>query len=264
MELRPGQLKQSFCYPLFQDKGQSLDDLFALAREIGYAATELLGWDESLASIVEAARRQHLAVASISGHGSIDDGLNDPTQHDRIEEELKRSIEAAARYGIPGVICFSGTRRPGVSDIEGLAIAVKGIRRVTALAEQKGVNLNLEILNSRVDHPGYMADTVDWGIAFCEAANSPRCRLLFDVYHVQIMEGDVIRGLRRAAPYLGHLHTAGNPGRNELDDHQELNYRGICNALVELGYDGYIGHELIVKRQSRAEALRSSFVACTV
>ncbi len=268
-------MKQSFCLPCFRAPGQPLDELFREAKSIGYAATEI--WSpraspasapreadftggESLEEIHQAARSAGLAVASFTGHESIDDGLNDPAQWERIEGEIAASVDRAARLEIPGIIVFSGTRRPGLSDAYGLALFTKGVRRVVRHAEERGVNLNLEVLNSRVDHPRYMADTVDWAIAACEAVGSPRMRLLFDVYHVQIMEGDLLRGLRRAAPYLGHVHTAGVPGRHELDDDQEIHYRAVGRELARLGYDGYVGHELF-PRGDRMAALRSSFAA---
>ncbi|RYG48597.1 xylose isomerase [bacterium] len=254
-------LKQSFCYPCFASGDQSLGDLFREAKAIGYAATELWGWDESLEGLVAEAHSAGLEVASFSGHDSIDDGLNDPAHHERIEHELIRSIDKAAALGVPGVICFSGTRRKGVSDAEGLRHFIVGARRVTKHAEERGINLNLEVLNSRVDHPLYMADTIDWCLAACEGVGSPRMKILFDVYHVAIMEGDLIRRIRTAMPYIGHMHTAGNPGRHDLDDTQEINYRGIARALIDAGYDGYIGHELFTKRASKLEALRESFDA---
>ncbi|RYG38022.1 hypothetical protein EON81_04895 [bacterium] len=255
----PMSLKQSFCYPCFQSEGTSLADLFREAKSIGYAATELWGWDASLEELVEAAHTAGLEVASMSGHDSIDDGLNDLTQHERIEHELVRSIDKAAALGIPGVICFSGTRRKGVSDAEGLRHFIVGARRVTKYAEEKGINLNLEILNSRVDHPLYMADTVDWALAACEGVGSPRMKVLFDIYHVAIMEGDLIRRIRTAMPYIGHMHTAGNPGRHDMDDTQEINYRGIARALVDAGYQGYVGHELFTRKASKVEALRDAY-----
>ncbi|CAN5572534.1 TIM barrel protein [soil metagenome] len=267
-------MKQSFCLPCFRTPDQSLDDLFREAKAIGYAATEI--WSpgpsssvpreasaaggETLEEIHEAARSAGLVVASFTGHESIDHGLNDPEHWERIEGELIASVDRAARLGIPGVICFSGTRRPGLSDAYGLALFIQGARRVVAHAEENGVNLNLEVLNSRVDHPLYMADTVDWAIAACEGVGSPRMKLLFDVYHVQIMEGDLIRGLRRAAPYLGHVHTAGNPGRHELDDDQEIHYRALGREMDRLGYEGFVGHELFSKGDKVA-ALKSSFEA---
>ena len=256
-------MNQSFCRPCFWQPGQSLVELFDEVVRIGYSAVEL--WSpptegESLEEIHEIARSSGLVVASFTGHNSIDNGLNDPEQWDRIEHELVQSIDLAAMLEIAGIICFSGTRKPGVSDAYGLSLFIKGARRVIGHAEAKGVNLNLEVLNSRIDHPNYMADTVDWAIAACEGINSPRMKLLFDVYHVQIMEGDLIRGLRRAAPYLGHIHTAGNPGRNEMDDEQEINYRAIGRELVRLGYDGFVGHELFAKGD-KMDALKSSFEA---
>ena len=269
-------MRQSFCLPCFREPGQPLDDLFREAKAIGYAATEL--WrpepsgggsapreagaisGETLEEIADSAHAAGLAVASFTGHDSIDDGLNDPAHWERIESELILSIDRAARLGVPGVIVFAGGRRPGVSDLYGLALFVRGARRIVGHAEERGVNLNLEILNSRVDHPGYMADTVDWAIAACEAVASARLRVLFDVYHVQTMEGDLLRGLRRAAPYLGHVHTAGVPGRHELDDAQEIHYPAVARELRRLGYAGYVGHELFA-RGDRMAALRSSFAA---
>ncbi len=269
-------MKQSFCIPCFRQPGQTLTDLFREARAIGYDAAEI--WSpgpqdpasappgssapggESLEEIHEAAQSEGLVIASFTGHDSIDHGLNDPDHWERIEHELVTSIDRAAKLRIPGIICFSGTRRAGLSDAFGLARFIEGVRKVIGHAEAKGVNLNLEILNSRVDHPLYMADTVDWAIAACQGVNSSRMKLLFDVYHVQNMEGDLIRGLRRAAPFLGHVHTAGVPGRHELDDEQEINYRAIGRELDRLGYKGYVGHELFAKG-NRMEALRSAFEA---
>lgn len=254
-------LLQSFVLPCFQSSDVPVETLLTEAKSMGYAAVETWGWDETLDELAATAERVGLKLVSVTGHESIDDGLNDPRQHDRIEEELRRSIDKASELGIPGVICFSGTRRPGLSDLEGLRHFAKGARRITPYAEEKGVNLNLEILNSRVDHPRYMADTVDWALAAVEMVGSPRLKVLFDVYHVQIMEGDIIRNLRKCMPHIGHVHTAGNPGRNELDDTQELNYKGISNTLREGAYAGYVGHEFF-PRGERMAALRQAFEAC--
>jgi hydroxypyruvate isomerase len=256
-------MKQSFCLPCFRQPEHPLDNLFEIASSIGYSAVEL--WSpptsgESIEEIYEKARSAGLVISSFTGHDSIDNGLNDPEHWRRIEHELIQSIDLAAKLNVPGIICFSGTRRPGLSDAYGISLFIKCARKIVRHAEEMGVNLNLEVLNSRVDHPMYMADTVDWAIAACEGVGSPRMKLLFDVYHVQIMEGDLIRSLRRAAPYLGHVHTAGNPGRNEMDDDQEINYRAIGRELVRLGYDGYVGHELFAKGD-RIAALRSSYLA---
>ena len=177
------------------------------------------------------------------GHASLPDGCNNPANHVRIEAELRDSIALAAQHGVPGLIVFSGNRLHGQSDLEGMVECARVLRRIAPYAEERGVNLNVELLNSRVDHPGYLCDRSDWGVALCEMVDSPRVKLLFDIYHMKIMEGDVIRAIRRALPHIGHFHTAGNPRREELDDTQELNNRGICSAIAETDYSLYVGHE---------------------
>jgi len=198
--------------------------------------------------VVATAHRHGLAVASMVGHQSLPDGLNKAENHDRIEGELRASIDLAAELGIGGLICFSGNRNPGQSDYEGLVTCAQGLRRVAPYAEAKGVNLNMELLNSKVDHPGYQCDHVDWGVTLCEMVGSPRVKLLFDIYHMQIMEGDVIRSIRKAIQHIGHFH-------------QELNYRGICAAIEETGYAYYVGHEFLPKGD-RMEALQAAYTAC--
>ncbi|MEI8197989.1 MAG: TIM barrel protein, partial [Phycisphaerae bacterium] len=137
----------------------------------------------------------------------------------------------------------------------------KGLKRIAPYAQEKGVNLNVELLNSKVDHFNYQADRTTWGMALCEMVNSPRVKLLFDIYHMQIMEGDVIRSIRKAIKHIGHFHTAGNPGRNDMDDLQELNYRGICKAIADTGYDLYVGHEFKPKADL-LPAIRQAFTIC--
>ena len=254
-------IKQSICYPLFKPQEMPLDDLCRLAAEIGYRAIELWGRGEDFDEVVATARRRGLVVASMSGHASLPDGLNKYVNHDRIQAELRESIDIAADVGIPGVICFSGNRNPGQSDYEGMIACARGLRRIAPYAEQKGVNLNVELLNSKVNHPGYQCDHTDWGLALCEMVDSPRVRLLFDIYHMQIMEGDVIRGIRKAIDRIGHFHTAGNPGRNDMDDTQEMNYAGICKAIAGTEYDLYVGHEFKPKGDP-VEALRQTFELC--
>lgn len=257
-------LKQSVCYPAFKPSAVSMDEFCYEVACLGYAAVELWGWDESLDETVAIAMKHGLRVASLTGHESIDSGLNDESQHERIVSELKRSIDKAAEHGIPGVICFSGSRHPQKSDLEGLSTFIQGARKIVPYAEAKGVNLNVEILNSRVDHPGYQCDKVDWAIAACVGVNSPRMKLLFDIYHVQIMEGDIIRNLRKAAPYIGHIHTAGNPGRHDMDETQELNYTAIAKAICEMGYEGFVGHELFTSLPDWKSALSGAFEVCSV
>ncbi|MEZ4659795.1 MAG: TIM barrel protein [Caldilineaceae bacterium] len=254
-------IKQSICYPMFQPSGVSLDAVAAAAAEIGYAAIELWGRGADFDDVVATAHKHNLAVASMVGHASLPDGLNKRSNHERIEAELRASIDIAAHHGIPGVICFSGNHQPHMSELEAIDATADGLRRIAPYAEQKGVNLNIELLNSKVDHPGYQCDHTAWGVAVCEKVNSPRVKLLYDIYHMQIMEGDIIRTIRDNIKWIGHFHTAGNPGRNDLDDIQEMNYAGICKAIAQTGYDLYVGHEFRPKDDALA-ALRSAFEVC--
>lgn len=254
-------IKQSVCYPMLMPKTMALADLCGAVAEMGYKAIELWFPEGPLGDIVETARSKGLTVASMCGHKSLTDGLNKAENHDRIEGELRQNIAAAAEFGIPGLICFSGTRHPGQSDCDGLVTCAKGLRRIAGYAEEKRVNLNVELLNSKVDHPGYQCDHTDWGVALCEMVGSPRVKLLFDIYHMQIMEGDVIRSIRKHIKWIGHFHTAGNPGRNDLDDTQELDYRGICRAIAATSYDLYMGHEFKPKGDVLA-ALKAAYEMC--
>ncbi len=254
-------IKQSFCYPMFQRQDMTLDDLFHEAAATGFAAVELWDREKTFEEVVATAHRHRLVVASMFGHNSLTDGLTKRSNHERIEAELVESIDIAARHGIPGLICFSGNRQPYVSELEAVEAVVDVLKRVAPHAESKGVNLNLELLNSKVSHPGYQCDHTAWGVAVCEKVASPRVKLLYDIFHMQIMEGDVIRTIRENVRWIGHFHTAGNPGRNDLDDTQELNYVGICRAIAATGYDLYVGHEFRPKGDP-IEALRQAFALC--
>ncbi len=254
-------IRQSICYPIFQRGGVGLEQLFATAAEIGFAAVELWQRGDDFEEVVAAAKRHKLVVASMCGHASLTDGLNEPANHERIEAELRASIDLAVRHRIPGLICFSGNRREGLTDEEGIEITAAGLRPVAPYAEAKGVNLNVELLNSKVNHPGYQCDHTSWGVAVCEAVGSERVKLLYDIYHMQIMEGDVIRTIRENIRHIGHFHTAGNPGRNDFDDTQELNYVGICRAIAATPYAYYVGHEFQPKADP-VEALRKAFARC--
>ncbi len=256
-------IKQSLCYPIYQQEGMDLDAFLGTVAGIGFAAVELWGRGDDFEEVVATAHRHGLVVASMSGHASLSDGLNKRSNHDRIEAELRESIDLAAEHGIPGLICFSGNRQPHQGAVEAIDAVADGLRRVAPYAEQKGVNLNLELLNSKVDHPGYQCDHTAWGVAVCQKVGSPRAKLLYDIYHMQIMEGDLIRTLRENIDYIGHFHTAGNPGRKDMDDAQELNYRGICRAIAESGYRHYVGHEFGPKGE-KIEALRRAFEICDV
>jgi hydroxypyruvate isomerase len=256
-------VNQSLCYPIFRPQEMSLDDLFQTGAEIGYAAVEF--WnredEEDYEAVIETARRHGLAVASMIGHFSLPDGLNKRSNHDRIEAELRDSIDVAARHGIAGLICFSGNRQPHQTELEAIEAVVDGFKRIAPYAEEKGINLNMELLNSKVNHPGYQCDHTAWGVAVCEKVNSPRVKLLYDIYHMQIMEGDIIRTIRENIKWIGHFHTAGNPGRRDMDDTQELNYAGICRAIAAMGYELYVGHEFRPKGDL-IEAMRQTFALC--
>jgi hydroxypyruvate isomerase len=254
-------IKQAICYPMFKPDTMSLEVLFEAAAEMGYAAVELWARGDDFEDVISLARRYNLAVASMIGHGSLPDGLNKRSNHDRIEAELRTSIDIAAANGIPGLICFSGNRQPHQTELEAIEAVADGFRRVAPYAEAKGVNLNMELLNSKVNHPGYQCDHTAWGVAVCERVNSPRVKLLYDIYHMQIMEGDIIRTIQTHIRWIGHFHTAGNPGRHELDDNQEMNYAGICRAIAATGYDLYLGHEFRPKGEL-LESLRTAFAIC--
>jgi hydroxypyruvate isomerase len=257
-----GRIKQSYCYPLYQS-GQSLEELIASSAEIGYAAIEL--WGRSGApfdDICELAEKHGIVVASMCGHDSLPSGLNTRDNHGRIQEELHESIDIAADRGIPGLICFSGNRN-GLSDEEGIDICAEGLDRVKGYAEEKGVNLNVELLNSKVDHPDYQCDRTPWGVKLCEAVGSPRVKLLYDIYHMQIMEGDLIRTIQESHEHIGHYHTAGNPGRNDMDETQEIYYPPVMQAIADTGYDLYVGHEFSPKGD-KLGALKAAFETCDV
>lgn len=254
--------KQSFCYPIFKTEAVSFDALFKAAASVGYPATESWFRNESFDEITATARRHGLAIASMCGHQSGTDGLNKAANHDRIEQELRDSLEIAVREGIPNLICFSGNRQPGQTEEDAIETCARGLRRVAPHAEKAGVNLNIELLNSKVNHPSYDCDHTAFGVKICEAVQSSRVKLLYDIYHMQIMEGDVIRTIQENIQWIGHFHTAGNPGRQDLDEHQELNYPAICRAILNTGFDGYLAHEFRPKGDPIA-ALRSAFQTCS-
>lgn len=201
-----------------------------------------------------------LAISSIVGHQSIPIGLNRRAEHERINHEIRTALDHAHQWNIPNLICFSGNRA-GLDDATGAAVTAEGLAQVAPAAEAAGITLVLELLNSKVDHPDYQADHTAWGVQVCQAVASPRVKLLYDIYHMQIMEGDVIRTIEQTYPLIAHYHTAGNPGRNDLDDEQELHYPAILRAIQASGYAGLIAHEFIPKGDPIA-ALQATFEHC--
>jgi hydroxypyruvate isomerase len=257
LEEKMNRIKQSVCWWCFARGNLKPERLVKEAAAIGFDSVEM-GPQEYWDLIQE----HGMKVAIIGGHGTLTDGLNRRENHDRIEQELLKNIEVAAQRGIPSLICFSGNRK-GLSDDEGADITAAGLSRVAKAAEEKGINLCLELLNSKVDHPDYQCDRTKWGVEVCKRVNSPRVKLLYDIYHMQIMEGDLIRTIRENIQFIGHFHTAGNPGRRDLDDMQEIYYPAVMRAIAETDYAGYVGHEFVPKGDPIA-ALKQAFETCRV
>ena len=240
----------------------SVDELARMAKELGIASVELLEPSE-----YEIVRRHGLACAV--GYATVPDpstrltvGWNRPEHHEWLVPAYERAIAQAAAAGVPNVICFSGNRA-GLGDAEGLANCAAGLRQLLPAAERAGVTVIMELLNSKVDHPDYQCDHTPWGVALVERLGSPRFRLLYDIYHMQIMEGDVIRTIRDHHEHIAHFHTAGVPGRHEIDGSQELNYGAVMRAIAETGFAGYVAQEFIPTRDPRT-SLKEAIAICTV
>ncbi|HKQ70207.1 MAG TPA: TIM barrel protein [Polyangiaceae bacterium] len=236
----------------------ALPDLCRAGAEMGLAGIDLLE-ERDWAIPKEFGLVCTMAYAD---GGSIPDGLNDPAHHDAIVGGLTAKIPRAARAGISNVITFFGNRR-GMDDARAVDNCVRALTRVVRVAEDAGVTICVELLNSKVDHPDYQGDSTAFGVQVVEAVGSPRVKLLYDIYHMQIMEGDVVRTLREQLAWIGHLHTGGVPGRHEIDDSQEINYRNVCRAIAESGYAGYLAHEFVPKnRADPLSSLRSAVALC--
>ncbi len=250
-------MEQAVAWWCLKRAGMTLPRLIETCLALGYRGIELAD-REDWAQI----REHGLTIVSARAHASLTEGLNRPEHHDRLEREIRANLELAVAWGIPVLICFSGNRA-GEDDEAGLAATAAGLRRVARAAEDAGVTLALELLNSKVDHPDYQCDRTAWGVRVCEAVGSPRVRLLYDIYHMQVMEGDIIRTIERHHAWFGHYHTAGNPGRHELDGTQELHYPAIARAIAATGYAGWLGQEFI-PRGDPVAALREAFALCQV
>ena len=249
--------KQSFAWWSFIREGADADAILSAAAEMGYLGVDLVP-QERWAQV----KKHGLAVSSINGHAAIQDGLNRVENRERIVRELTANILLAIRENIPNLICFSGRRyeiAPGAAQ----TICAETLAAVAGQAEQAGVTLALETLNSKVDHPGYDGDHIDWVVKVVEQVNSPRVKALYDIYHLQIMEGDLIRSIQKYHPHIAHYHTAGNPGRADLDETQEIQYPPIIRAIADTGYDGFICHEFIPKGDP-VQALRAAYQLCDV
>jgi hydroxypyruvate isomerase len=241
-----GRLKQSVCRWPFAEIPDA--EFFPMVKALGFGAVDLL--KESEWPLAEAQGLICSMGMPTDRRDFIRRGLNDRANHPLLIDELQRTIVAARRHGVPNIIAMVGNR-DGRSDEAGLAACVEALDQVKGVAEREQVTICLEMLNSRVDHHDFMGDRTSFGLALMYAVNSPRIRLLYDIYHMQIMEGDVIRTIRDHGHWIAHYHTAGNPGRNELDPAQELNYRGIAQAIADTGFDGWIAHEFIPTRDPK-------------
>ncbi len=232
-------------------------DAFKEVFDLGITGVEMPPENE-----FEPLRDLGFTIVSIGGHRSLGDGLNKRENHARIHDEIGASLELARRYGIPNLIVFSGNR-DGKSEQEGAGNTIECLKFVKKMAEDAGVTLVLELLNSKVDHPSYQCDHTSWGIQVVSSVNSPRVKLLYDIYHMQIMEGDLIRTIRNNIAHIGHFHTAGVPGRNDLGENQEIFYPAIARAVSELGYTGWVGHEYSPLKPP-LESLKQAFEAWNV
>lgn len=252
--VKEGRLKQSVCRWCFRNL--SIEELAIAAKRIGLVAIDLLRPNDFEAI------KQHGLVCSMVSSGKLTDGLCDPKHWDASLESMNEMIEATAKEGWRNVICFSGNAR-GIDRKTGLKNCVKALKKIVPVAEKANVILNMELLNSKVDHADYMCDNSAWGVELCKEVGSDHFKLLYDIYHMQIMEGDIIRTIERDHQYFGHYHTAGNPGRHELDETQELYYPPIAKAIADSGFDGYFAHEFMPTRDPLA-GLEAAAKLCTV
>jgi hydroxypyruvate isomerase len=245
-------LKQSVCRWCYARI--PLRDFCQGVAALGLTAIDLLTPEEW-----PVAREFGLGCSMGSGlGGTIEHGINDPANHDAIVSSLLKGIPLAAKAGVPNVITFFGNRR-GRSDADAIVNCVRALNRVKSVAEDHGITVCIELLNSKVDHKDYQGDRTPFGVEVVAAVNSPRVRLLYDIYHMQIMEGDVIRTIRTQQQWIAHYHTGGVPGRNEIDTAQELNYAAIARAIVDTGFGGFFAHEFVPRRDpltSLGEAVR--------
>ncbi len=232
-------IKQSFAWWCFARGGTQPEQLVRAAVEIGYEAVDLVSQDHW-----PLLKSYGLKIAAIAGHQSIEQGLNRREYHERIEKELRANLALAEQWNIPNIVVFSGNR-DGLDDKTGAEITAEGLRCVAGAAEDAGITFVLELLNSKVNHKDYQADRTAWGVEVCEMVDSPSVKLLYDIYHMQIMEGDIIRTIRTNHDFFSHYHTGGNPGRHELDERQELNYAAIFRAIRNSEYEGYVSHEFL-------------------
>ena len=254
-----GRLHQCVTTGVFRGSGMSIDAMARAAAQQGAYGFDLIGpkdWP---------VLKQHGLVPTMMPPpwgGTIPDGLNRKENHARIEKTIREAIDLCAANGVPNVITLSGYRR-GMSDEEGADNCVLFLNKVKAQAEDKNINICMELLNSKVDHKDYMCDHTSWGVGVMKRVGSPRVKLLYDIYHMQIMEGDIARTIRDNIQYIEHFHTGGNPGRHEINGTQELDYHFVSKAIADLGFQGQIAHEYTPVRDPIA-SLKQAMEICDV
>lgn len=252
-----GKIKHSVCYWCYEP--MPLEKFAEQAKDTGVTSIELLRPDQW-----KTVEKYGLSCAvATDTFASITEGFNNPALHNNLQANYKKLILQAAENGLPNVICFSGNRGK-LSDEAGLENCAQGLDKLVKLAEKQNVTLIMELLNSKVNHPDYQCDHTEWGVALAEKLGSPNFKLLYDIYHMQIMEGNVIATIRKHHKYIAHYHTGGVPGRNEINDSQELNYPAIMRAIVETGFKGYVAQEFIPTYPNKIAALREGVEICDV
>lgn len=236
-----------------------LEGLCDTIKRIGFNAIDLVGpqdWATLKANGVECSMCNGAEI-------SLTAGFNDPTYHPKLIENYLEIIPLVAQAGFTNLICFSGNRN-GMDDETGLQNCLQGLKKIMSTAEKHGIVLHMELLNSKVDHKDYMCDRSAWGVELCKRVGSENFKLLYDIYHMQIDEGDLIRTIKRDHSYFGHYHTAGNPGRGEIDNSQEINYPAVIQAIVATGFKGYVAQEFVPKATDKLASLEQAISICDV
>jgi len=240
----------------------SLDELCLTVKSLGFAAIDLVGPKEW-----HILKKHGIDSSMCNGAEiSLTEGFNDKQYHSLLQKNYTEHINLVAKAGYKNLICFSGNKK-GMDDETGLKNCVVGLKPLVALAEKQNVILQMELFNSKIDHKDYMCDNTTWGIELCKRLGSPNFKLLYDIYHMQISEGDIIRTIQNGHTYFGHYHTAGVPGRHEIDETQELFYPAIMKAIVATGYKGYVAQEFIPTgntKKSKIAALKKAISICSV
>ncbi|WP_047419945.1 hydroxypyruvate isomerase family protein [Cellulophaga sp. Hel_I_12] len=235
-----------------------LEEFLITLNKLGVKAVDLMGPKEW-----PLLKKYNIDSAMCNGAEiSLTEGWNDPQYHEVLVKNYSEMIPKVAQAGYKNLICFSGNRR-GMDDQVGLQHCIDGLSKIMPLAEKHGIVIQMELFNA-INHPDYMCDTSAWGIALCKGLGSESFKLLFDIYHMQIQEGDIIRSIQDNHQYFGHYHTAGVPGRHEIDENQELYYPAIMRAILATGYKGYVAQEFIPEREDKIESLKQGFLICDV